>query len=133
MDRTARTPANNEMPAPCKAKRIRGFQQIRESDRRHWYRAASQQAAAEDPPPRSSTSAGAFEKFLGWCVHGYTALGLVAAGLIAVLLVRGGADAFRWSFLLMAAATIVDSTDGFLARRVRIKEVVPRLRRPAAG
>ena len=50
---------------------------------------------------------------------------LVAAGLIAVLLVRGGPDAFRWSFLLMAAATIVDSTDGFLARRVRIKEVVP--------
>ena len=38
---------------------------------------------------------------------------------------RGGPDAFRWSFLLMAAATIVDSTDGFLARKVRIKEVVP--------
>ena len=51
--------------------------------------------------------------------------GLVAAGLIAVLLVRGDADAFRWSFLLMAAATIVDSTDGTLARKVRIKEVVP--------
>ncbi len=65
------------------------------------------------------------EQFLGWCVHGYTALGLVAAGLIAVLLVRGDADAFRWSFLLMAAATIVDSTDGTLARKVRIKEVVP--------
>ena len=58
-------------------------------------------------------------------MHGYTALGLVAAGLIAVLLVHGGPDAFRWSFLLMAAATIVDSTDGFLARKVRIKEVVP--------
>ena len=58
-------------------------------------------------------------------MHGYTALGLVAAGLIAVLLVRGDADAFRWSFLLMAAATIVDSTDGTLARKVRIKEVVP--------
>ena len=34
--------------------------------------------------------AGPFERFLGWCVHGYTALGLVAAGLIAVLLVQGG-------------------------------------------
>ena len=66
-------------------------------------------------------------------MHGYTALGLVAAGLIAVLLVRGGPDAFRWSFLLMAAATIVDSTDGTLARRVRIKEVVPEVRRPASG
>jgi phosphatidylcholine synthase len=77
------------------------------------------------PHPRGSQPAGPFQKFLGWCVHGYTALGLVAAGVIGVLLVRGGPDAFRWSFLLMAAATIVDSTDGFLARRVRIKEVVP--------
>ena len=77
------------------------------------------------PQPRGARPPATFEKFLGWCVHGYTALGLVAAGLIAVLLVRGGADAFRWSFLLMAAATIVDSTDGTLARKVRIKEVVP--------
>ena len=69
--------------------------------------------------------AGPFERSLGWCVHGYTALGLVAAGLIAVLLVQGGPSSFRWCFLLMAAATIVDSTDGFLARKVRIKEVVP--------
>jgi len=67
-----------------------------------------------------------FQRFLGWCVHGYTALGLVAAGLMAVLLSgTPDAGAFRWCFLLMAFATIVDSTDGFLARRVRIKEVVP--------
>ena len=45
--------------------------------------------------------------------------------MIAVLLVQGGPAAFRWSFLLMAAATLVDATDGFLARKVRIKEVVP--------
>jgi phosphatidylcholine synthase len=77
------------------------------------------------PQPRGARPPSTFEKTLGWCVHGYTALGLVAAGLIAVLLVRGGADAFRWSFLLMAIATIVDATDGTLARKVRIKEVVP--------
>jgi phosphatidylcholine synthase len=77
------------------------------------------------PKPREQRPASAFERFLGWCVHGYTALGLVAAGLIAVLLVQGGTEAFRWSFLLMAAATIVDSTDGTFARLVRIKEVVP--------
>jgi phosphatidylcholine synthase len=65
------------------------------------------------------------ERFLGWCVHGYTTLGLVAAAVIAVLLVRGGAEAFRWSFILMGLATVVDATDGFLARKVRIKEVVP--------
>jgi phosphatidylcholine synthase len=77
------------------------------------------------PQPRGLRPPTTFGKFLGWCVHAYTALGLVAAGMIAVLLVRGDADAFRWSFLLMAAATIVDSTDGTLARKVRIKEVVP--------
>jgi phosphatidylcholine synthase len=64
-------------------------------------------------------------RFLGWCVHGYTALGLVIAAMIAVLLVHGGGDAFRWSFILMGIATIVDATDGTLARRVRIKEAVP--------
>jgi phosphatidylcholine synthase len=75
--------------------------------------------------PREERVPGGFEQFLGWCVHGYTALGLVAAALIAALLVRGGPDAFRWSFMLMILATIVDATDGTLARRVRIKEVVP--------
>jgi phosphatidylcholine synthase len=77
------------------------------------------------PHPRLPRPPATWDKFLGWCVHAYTALGLVAAGLIAVLLVRGDADAFRWSFLLMVAATVVDSTDGTLARKVRIKEVVP--------
>ncbi len=76
-------------------------------------------------PPRERRAPGTLRQFLGWCVHGYTALGLVAAGLIAVLLVRGGPAAFRWSFLLMVAATVVDATDGTLARRVRIKEAVP--------
>jgi phosphatidylcholine synthase len=65
------------------------------------------------------------ERFLGWCVHAYTALGLVAAAAIAILLVRGGPEAFRLSFILMSLATTIDATDGFLARRVRIKQVVP--------
>jgi phosphatidylcholine synthase len=76
-------------------------------------------------PPRERRAPGTLRKVLGWCVHGYTALGLVAAGLIAVLVVRGRPAAFRWSFLLMVAATVVDATDGTLARRVRIKEAVP--------
>jgi phosphatidylcholine synthase len=75
--------------------------------------------------PRERRVPGTLPQILGWCVHGYTALGLVAAGLIAVLLVHGGPEAFRWSFLLMMAATVVDATDGTLARKVRIKEVVP--------
>jgi phosphatidylcholine synthase len=76
-------------------------------------------------PPREQRLPGKFQRFLGWCVHGYTASGLVAAAMIAVLLVRGGADAFRWSFLLMAIATIVDATDGTFARMIQIKKVVP--------
>jgi phosphatidylcholine synthase len=63
--------------------------------------------------------------FLGWCVHFYTGLGAVAAGLIAVSLVHGGPAEFRWSFMLMLIATIIDSSDGTLARAVHIKEVIP--------
>src|SRR5215210_4983735 len=64
-------------------------------------------------------------KFLAWCVHIYTASGLVAAAGMAVLIVRGGDASFRWAFALMLVATFIDSTDGWLARRARVKEVVP--------
>jgi phosphatidylcholine synthase len=63
--------------------------------------------------------------FVAWCIHFYTALGLVAAAGIAVLIVRGGPESFRWAFGLMLAAALIDATDGTLARRVRIKEVLP--------
>jgi phosphatidylcholine synthase len=64
-------------------------------------------------------------RLLAWGVHIYTALGLVLAAGIAVLLVRGGADAFRWSFGMMLIATLIDATDGTLARRIRVKAVLP--------
>jgi phosphatidylcholine synthase len=63
--------------------------------------------------------------FLGWCVHLYTALGLVCAAGIAVVLVEGGPGAFRTSFLLMLVATLIDATDGTFARAIRIREAVP--------
>jgi phosphatidylcholine synthase len=66
-----------------------------------------------------------FQRFLGWCVHAYTGLGLICAAFIAVLLVRGGYDAFRLSLLLMFLATLIDATDGSLARLVHIKKAVP--------
>jgi phosphatidylcholine synthase len=66
-----------------------------------------------------------FRKFLAWCVHAYTALGLVAAAGMAVLIVHGGAESFRWAFALMLVATLIDATDGTLARAIRIKEVLP--------
>jgi phosphatidylcholine synthase len=68
----------------------------------------------------------ALVRFLAWCVHLYTALGLVIAATIVVLLVQGGPDAFRWSFILMLVATLIDATDGTLARRIQIKKVLPR-------
>ena len=66
-------------------------------------------------------------RFLAWCVHFYTALGLVAAAGMAVLLSdpNPSVDAFRWSFVLMLVATLIDATDGTLARAIKIKEVLP--------
>lgn len=64
-------------------------------------------------------------KILAWCVHGYTALGLVAAGGIAVAIFDDQPASYRWAFLLMFLATIVDATDGTLARAIKIKQVLP--------
>ena len=60
-----------------------------------------------------------------WGVHLYTAIGLVLAARMAVLLVRGGAEAFREAFVLMLVASLVDATDGTLARKARVKSVLP--------
>ena len=64
-------------------------------------------------------------QFLAWSVHGYTALGLVAAGGIAVAIIDGEPASFRFAFLLMFVATVIDATDGTLARAIKIKEVLP--------
>jgi phosphatidylcholine synthase len=64
-------------------------------------------------------------KLLAWCVHAYTALGLVAAGGMAVCILDGRPEAFRFAFLLMFIATVIDATDGTLARLVKVKEVLP--------
>jgi phosphatidylcholine synthase len=64
-------------------------------------------------------------KTFAWLVHLYTAMGLVCAAGMAVLIVRGGDASFRGAFFLMMVATAVDATDGWLARRARVKEVLP--------
>src|SRR5262249_12566095 len=66
----------------------------------------------------------ALRKCLAWCVHLYTAMGLVAAAGVAVLIVQGSPEAFHRAFLLMLVATVIDATDGTLARRVGVKEVL---------
>ncbi len=65
------------------------------------------------------------KKILAWLVHCYTASGLLAAAGMAVFIVRGDEESFRWAIALMIVATFIDSTDGWLARRARVKELLP--------
>jgi phosphatidylcholine synthase len=65
------------------------------------------------------------QRVLAWGVHFFTSLGLLAAALMAVLIVRGGDDSFRAAFALMLLATLIDAVDGSLARLARVKEVLP--------
>jgi phosphatidylcholine synthase len=62
---------------------------------------------------------------LGWGIHFYTALGLVAAAGMAVALLNPSPASFKLAFLLMIVATLIDATDGTLARLVRVKEALP--------
>jgi phosphatidylcholine synthase len=62
---------------------------------------------------------------LAWAVHAYTALGLACAAGMAVAIFDGSDASFRLAFALMAVATLIDATDGTLARLVRVKEVLP--------
>ena len=62
---------------------------------------------------------------IAWSVHLFTALGLVAAAGIAVLIVRGGDDSFRAAFGLMWLATLIDAADGTLAKKARVHDVLP--------
>lgn len=66
-------------------------------------------------------------RLLGWCVHAYTACGLLVAAAVVSLLVETDRtpDTYRTCFLLMLLAVWIDATDGTLARAVRIKEAVP--------
>ncbi|QDV35881.1 CDP-alcohol phosphatidyltransferase family protein [Tautonia plasticadhaerens] len=68
---------------------------------------------------------GLIRRGLAWGVHLYTAMGLVIASAVAVLLVQGGGEAFRGAFLLMVIATLVDATDGTMARKIGVKRVLP--------
>lgn len=65
------------------------------------------------------------KNMFAWLVHLYTAMGLVCAAGMAVLIVRGGDASFRGAFFLMMVATAIDATDGWLARRARVKDVLP--------
>ncbi len=70
-----------------------------------------------DPPP--------WPNWVAWVAHAFTGVGLVLAAGMAVAIVEGTAESFRLAFVLMLVACLVDATDGSLARRLRVKELIP--------
>jgi phosphatidylcholine synthase len=66
------------------------------------------------------------ERARGYGVHVYTASGVVLAFLAAAEICAPRPDP-RIVFLLFGAATMVDATDGPLARRWRVKETAPQI------
>ena len=66
-----------------------------------------------------------FPAWVAWIGHAYTAVGLLLASGMAVCIVRGTPESFRQTFLLMLVACLVDATDGSLARRLRVKQLLP--------
>jgi phosphatidylcholine synthase len=80
--------------------------------------AASERTDVDSPEP-------SWPAWVAWIAHAYTGLGLVLAAGMAVCIFRGGAEAYRLAFALMLAACLVDSTDGSLARRLKVKRLLP--------
>ena len=70
--------------------------------------------------PSSSSTIG--QRTAAWAVHAYTATGVLAA-FAAVLAVFG--RNFRGAFLWLVVATLVDASDGILARLARVSQVLP--------
>jgi len=64
-------------------------------------------------------------RLLAWLVHAYTSLGFVCVAGMAVLVLRADDASFREAFALMVVATVIDATDGWLARAARVHEVLP--------
>lgn len=58
----------------------------------------------------------------GWALHVYTASGTAIAFLALAAAVGGDEVAALWWLFL---ALLIDGTDGMLARRLRVKEVIP--------
>jgi phosphatidylcholine synthase len=61
-------------------------------------------------------------QFLAWMVHFYTICGGVI-GMLALFAAASGD--VRGAFLLLVISMLIDATDGILARRVRVRDVLP--------
>lgn len=63
------------------------------------------------------------DKLSAWFVHFYTAIGGVV-GMFALFAAAEGRT--RDAFLLLLLCMFIDATDGMMARRARVREVLPR-------
>ncbi|WP_297450802.1 CDP-alcohol phosphatidyltransferase family protein [uncultured Corynebacterium sp.] len=76
----------------------------------------------------TASTAATFTRFtrrqhvIAWAVHAFTLTGLVWATLAVVALLEGRP---HWMWLWLGIALVVDGVDGNMARKHRIKEVVP--------
>lgn len=64
------------------------------------------------------------QRAVAYGVHIYTATGLLCATLIAREIYLGR---YSWAFVWMILAVLIDATDGTLARKFRVKQVVPHI------
>jgi phosphatidylcholine synthase len=64
------------------------------------------------------------QKLLAYAVHIYTAMGLLCGALIAADIFQQN---YRGAFIWMIVAVLIDATDGALARKFRVKDVVPHI------
>jgi phosphatidylcholine synthase len=62
------------------------------------------------------------QEVTAWSVHAYTMLGGVI-GMVALAAIAAGETRTAW--LLLLVAFMIDMTDGMLARKCRVREVVP--------
>src|SRR5215204_4234923 len=62
------------------------------------------------------------QKLLAWSAHIFTASGAIW-GLLTLLAITNGE--WKAAFLWISVAILIDSFDGYLARRVRVKEFIP--------
>ena len=74
------------------------------------------------PQPRTAHPRPRGSRAFAWAVHGYTASGAVLAFAMTIAVINGR---YRLAFLLMVVATVIDCTDGVLARLARVKQATP--------
>lgn len=81
-------------------------------------------AATTETVDTASTAAAFSQRqhVIAWAVHAFTLTGLVWATLAVVALLEGRP---HWMWLWLGIALVVDGVDGNMARKHRIKEVVP--------